>query len=154
MLRQSFFLPLLAGAFALAAACASTPQAPPERDAAAKQFRTHPATAALYVYRQNTRAESGDTVLFVDGHLIGATLPETFFRIDVPPGRHTLHGFAYDNGQFTLDARPGKIYFIALDTFGGSSFFLLVDEKEGRRAVSRCCVLLENWAPGQRPLLR
>lgn len=154
MLRRRLCLLLLAWGLILAAGCASTPQASRARDAAAKEFRSHPATAALYVYRENSRGEPGDTVLFVDGRLIGATLPEAFFRVDVQPGRHVLHGFGYDNGQFALDARPGEIYFIALDAFGGSSFFALVDEKVGRRTISRCCALLENWAPGQRPLLR
>jgi len=154
MLRHPLLLPLIAAALMLAGGCASTPQASRERDAAAKEFLTHPATAALYVYRDSGRGESDDTVLFVDDRPIGSTLPASFFRFDVQPGRHVLHGIGYDNGYLALDARPGEIYFIALDTLGGTSSFVLVDDQTGRRAVSRCCALLENWAPGQRPLLR
>ena len=60
---------LLAG---LAAGCASTPQASRERDLDAKQFGTHPATAALYVFRPD-RLLDEESVLYIDDRLIGAT---------------------------------------------------------------------------------
>jgi len=138
----------------LVCSCASTPQASPERDAAAKEFPIHPATAALYVYRGTWPRQDDDTVLFVDDRLIGATLPMTFFRVDVQPGRRVLRGIGYDNGHLELDTHPGGIYFIALDALSGFSKFTVVEDAAGRRAVNRCCALLETWAPGQRPLLR
>ncbi len=154
-MRRNPVLPALSLALLLfIGGCASTPQASPERDAGAKEFPTHPGTAALYVYRGTWPRATEDTVLFVDDRLIGATLPMTFFRVDVQPGRHVLRGIGYDNGRFELDVRPGGIYFIALDALWGSSTFTLVDDEAGRRAIRQCCALLENWAPGQRPLLR
>jgi len=135
------------------AGCASTPQAALERDAEAKQFRTHPASAALYVFRQDTAAEE-DSVLYVDDRLIGATLPRTYFRIDARPGKRRLHGVAADSGSIELDVRAGEIHFVALQVSGGNSYFTAVDPAQGRQAIRACCALLENWAPGQRPLLR
>lgn len=135
------------------AACASTPQASLERDAEAKEFRTHPATAAIYVFRPDTELDE-ESVLYMDGRLIGSTLPGTYFRIDAPPGKHRLHGIGPDAGSIELEVRPGEVYFVSLRVSGGNSRFALVDPEKGREAVRNCCTLLENWAPGQRPLLR
>lgn len=132
--------------------CASTPQATHERDAQAKQFGSAPDTAAVYIYRTDTAVD--DSVLWIDGRLIGSTLPRAYFRIHLDPGDHVLTGFAADNGRFKLQTRPGEVYFISLNLATGQSHFRLVPEATGRKAVTYCCSLLENWAPGQRPLLR
>ena len=95
-----------------------------------------------------------DTVLYIDNRLIGSTVPGTYFRVNLPPGKHTLHGIAQDMGKLTLDARPGTLYYVYLDVAAGRSNFSLVPPERARREIDRCCVLLENWAPGQRPLLR
>jgi hypothetical protein len=136
------------------AACASTPQAGPERDAEAKEVHAHPATAALFVYRPDAFSLDEETVLYIDHRLIGATLPRTFFRIDVRPGKHRLHGIGPDSGGVEVDVRPGQVYFVSLKVFGGNSYFALEDSVAGRQDILGCCALLENWSPGQRPLLR
>ena len=146
--------PTLAVVVAFMAGCASTPQATGERDAEAKQYAGNPATSTLYVYRPDFGNSDSDTVLWIDGRLIGATLPKTFFRVNVGPGKHTLTGMGYDNGQLTLETRPGELYFVAVSIVAGNSLFWLVPPDVGRDAVNRCCSLMENWAPGQRPLLR
>lgn len=139
----------------LLAGCASTPQATPERDAEAKQFLSRPDAATLYVYRDDFAAPGpDDTVLYVDGRLIGATLPRSFFRFDVRAGEHLLHGYGYDQGSLKLTTRSGEIYFVSLQTAGGVSRFTVVSPEAGKRDILRCCSLLENWAPEQRPLLR
>ena len=137
--------------------CASTPQATPERDAEAKQFVARPDSATIYVYRDDfvtLDQATDDTVLYVGSRLIGATLPTTFFRIDVQAGEHLLHGHAYDQGSLKVDTRLGEIYFVSLQSTGGTSRFTLVKPETGKRDILRCCALLENWAPEQRPLLR
>jgi hypothetical protein len=83
--------------------CTSTPQASRERDSEAKRFGSSPATSTVYVYRTDTATD--DSVLWVNGHLIGSTLPRTFFRIHLDPGRHVLTGMAVDNGRIMLDTR-------------------------------------------------
>lgn len=138
----------------LLAGCASTPQASRERDAEAKQFVSHPATAAVYVYRSDWSAMGEDSVLYVDRRLLGATLPGTYFRVDLQPGKHVLSGFAYDAGQLAIDVRPGEIYFVLLKVLNGTSRFAWRDAEVGRRELLDCCAMLENWAPGQRPLFR
>ena len=139
------------------AGCASTPQASVERDAEAKQFAAHPGAATLYVYRpefSDSWESENDPVLFVDSRLIGATRPLTYFRVDVRPGTHVLHGIGPDQGSLSLDARPGELYFVSLYGVVGQSRFDRVGAEDGMRAIRACCDLMENWAPGQRPLLR
>jgi hypothetical protein len=136
------------------AGCASTPEAPRELDAAAKSFDTHPGAASVYVYRSPVNENWDDNVLYIDGRLIGSTVPGTYFRVNLTPGRHTLHGTGVDLGTLTIDTRPGALYFVELTVLAGHSRYELVPPQQGRHAVVSCCVLLENWAPGQRPLLR
>ena len=136
------------------AGCASVPHAAPERDAEAKQFLAQPNSATLYVYRPDFVAPRRDeSVLYVDTRLIGATLPGTFFRIDLRAGPHELRGYGYDQGSLTVETRYGEIVFVSLNVTGGNSHFAQVTPDEGQRAIARCCVLLENWERGQRPLL-
>ena len=138
----------------LVSACASTPQASSERDAEAKQFYTHPNAATIYVYRSQFNHLDTDSVLYVDGRLIGNTLPGAYFRIDAVPGQHILHGTGIDLGQIALNTRPGQLYFVSLDVIGGHSNFRLVPDHLARERVRACCAMLENWAPGQRPFVR
>jgi hypothetical protein len=138
----------------LFAGCASTPEATLERDADAKQFNSHPGNSTVYVYRPDSETPDSDTVLWIDGRLIGATLPKTYFRINLDPGKHKLSGMGHDNGTLNIETRPGELYFVSLYVLGGQSNFWLIPPEIGQKAISRCCSLMENWAPGQRPLLR
>ncbi|MGZ5142671.1 MAG: hypothetical protein ACXWCP_03805 [Burkholderiales bacterium] len=138
----------------LVGACASTPEAPSDRDAEAKQFLTHPNASTIYVYRIDVEPSDDQVVLYIDSRLIGETLPRTYFRIDAVPGRHVLHGTAVDSGRLELETRAGALYFVELSVAAGQSNFRLVPEEIGRKRILECCTLLENWAPGQRPFLK
>ena len=88
----------------LLAACASVPQATPERDAEARQYVTHPKTATLYLYRPDASADHmTEAVLHVDNRIIGAALAGAFFRLDLRPGRHRLHGSGLDTGVLNVE---------------------------------------------------
>ena len=155
MIRVKLFTLLVAAIMlGLGAGCASTPQASPAEDSAAKQFLTHPNASTIYVYRSQFNHLDTDTVLYVDGRLIGATRPGTYFRLDVNPGRHVLHGNGIDLGEYKLDTRPGLVYFVSLTVTAGRSQYRLVSDRVGQQDVVACCALLENWWPGQRPFLR
>ena len=156
-MRGAALLRLLCAAIAVAAlgSCVSVPQASPARDAEAKQFGTHPNAATIYVYRNDfTSHLFEDSTLFIDERLIGGTLPGTFFRVDVRAGDHVLHGHGYDQGRLGLTTRAGEAYFVALNVSNNTSYFRTVEPESAKREIERCCVLMETWAPGQRPLLR
>ena len=138
----------------LVTGCAATPQASREHDADAKQFGTHPNAATIYVYRSELDRLEDQTTLYLDGRVVGETLPGTYFRLDATPGRHVLQGIAADTGRFTIDTRIGELYFVELTVVEAQSHFRLVSDAVGRNRILKCCVLLENWAPGQRPLLK
>jgi hypothetical protein len=155
--RRAFARSAVALGIALfVAGCASVPQASAGRDAEAKQFHTHPATAAIYVYRTDFgyMSEPVESTLWIDRRLVGSTLPRTFFRVDARPGRRVLHGDGHDAGEIALDTAAGELYFVSLDVSGGTSRFERVPAERAKREILRCCALMENWAPGQRPLLR
>lgn len=146
---------LMAAVAALAlTACASTPEASLEADQRAKEFESHPSASSIYVYRSEFNHLEEHTVLYMDGRLIGATVPGTFFRIDAVPGRHVLHGMGSDIGTIALDTTAGELYFVSLDVIAGHSRFQHVPPAMGQKRVRACCALLERWAPGQRPFLR
>jgi hypothetical protein len=48
----------------------------------------------------------------------------------------------------------GELYFVSLRVADGISRFERVPPETGKRDILRCCAMMENWAPGQRPLLR
>lgn len=138
----------------LVAGCASSPQASRERDTEAKEFRSHPGAGTIYVYRSEHDRLEDLSVLYVDGRLIGETLPGAYFRIDTTPGRRVLHGVGPDTGKLALETRPGQLLFVELHVIQGQSHFRAVPEPVGRQRIAKCCAMLETWAPGQRPLLR
>lgn len=146
-------LVLLAAAIVLGG-CTSTPEAPRAVDARAKEFDTHPSASTIYVYRSQFNNLDFDSVLYMNGRLIGSTLPGTYFRVDTVPGHNVLHGTGVDIGQIALDTRPGELYFVSLDVLGGHSHFEVVPDRVAEQRIRACCVLLENWAPGQRPFVR
>ena len=136
-------------------ACASTPQASRARDAEAKQFITHPGFAAIYVFRPDFPAATmEDTALYVDDRLIGQTLPGTFFRVDVEPGAHVVRASAAGSVEIKLATRPDELYFVELNVVSGANSRLtVVQPARAQAAIRKCCALMENWAPGQRPVL-
>ena len=149
------FAVLLAVA-SLVAACASTPEASLERDAEAKGFHTHPGWSAIYVYRPDFGSgdSNSDVVVFMGNRLVGSILRQTYFRIDAEPGVHWLHGYAQDQGNLRLETRPGEVYFVELRAHSDQSHYRHMESGTGKQTLLQCCGLLENWAPGQRPLLR
>ena len=134
------------GTALLAAGCLFTTIADPQNDAAAKQFATHPAAASIFVYRSRFNHQAGDSVLYLDGRIVGMTQPGAYYRLDTTPGVHTLHGTGSDSGQIMVTARGGQLYFVSVDVIGGHSSFSLVAEDAGREQVRACCVLM-NTAP-------
>jgi hypothetical protein len=153
-MRRRLHVILLLAALLLGSGCASTPQATRENDAAAKRFEANPAAATLYVYREEQNGGTEDSVLYVDRRLIGATLPASYFRVYVRAGEHQLRGYGYDHGTLEISTRAGEVYFVSLKVVSGYSHFRLEDPVRAKRIITACCGLLENWAPGQRPLLR
>ena len=139
---------------AVIAACAAAPRAPLANDTLAKAFLTHPAAATIYVYRSEFNNFDTDTILYMDGRIVGSTAPGTYFRVDTTPTRHVFHGTGIDLGEIALETRAGQLYILELNVLGGHSNFRLMPDEVGRERVRACCALMENVAPTLRPLVR
>src|SRR5688500_18911936 len=116
----------------LVSACIFTPLASPQQDTLAKEFITHPDASTIYIYSSPFNQHDGDSVLYLDGRILGMTRPATYYRIDTTPAAHTLHGTGSDVGQLMMETRGGQLYFVALEVIGGHSTFRLVSEESGR----------------------
>jgi hypothetical protein len=135
--------------------CASTPQATSARDAEAKRFIAQPGYAAIYVFRPDFPTRTiEDTILHVDDRIIGQTLPGAFFRVDVHPGVRVVRASAGTATEIKVNARPGELHFVQLNVTGAAPHLALVEPAKAQAAILKCCALMENWVPGQRPLLR
>jgi len=127
----------------LSAGCLFRPLASTEEDERAKAFVTHPSAASIYVYRSRFNHLAPDSVLYLDGRMIGMTQPGSCYRLDTTPGVHTVHGTGSDSGEMMVTARPGQLYFVSMEVIGGHSRFTLVAEETGREQLRGCCVMLE-----------
>ena len=94
--------------------CAKVPLAPPELDAAAKEFRPHPDKAIIYIVRPGafTGAAINITPVF-DQKILGALKGGTYAVVEVEPGPHQVALFGGENmGAVSLHAEAGRLYFV------------------------------------------
>jgi hypothetical protein len=134
--------------------CAATPEAAPESDADAKRFESAPRVAIIYLYRADNPGSSATSTIWVDGRIVGQTLPATYFRVAVRPGRNRIAAFASDQGRLEIDTREGGVFFVAMQVGGnmetpGNTIFRRVPPEAGKAEILRCCTMLETWRPGQ-----
>lgn len=139
---------------ALLGGCASTPMASLESDADAKRFETAPNAAIIYLYRP--RAPGGDaaSTIWIDGRLIGETLPTTYFRVPVRAGHHRINTSGNDLGRLDIDTKAEGVYFVEMQVLGESqsattTIFRSVAPEIGKATIAGCCRLLDAWRPGQ-----
>jgi hypothetical protein len=69
-------------------ACASVQMATTEADVQGKRFSPPPGQAALYVYREGMLARAVTMSVFVNQSRLGALAQDTWFRVDLDPGRN------------------------------------------------------------------
>jgi hypothetical protein len=134
------------------AGCASTPEADPVRDAEAKRFEAVTRDAVIYVYRPDKGTGAAETTLWADGRLVGVSLPRTFFRVIVLPGRTLLHTSGPDNGSIAVATLGNDVTYVEMRTFDDqspTSHFRIIPADEAQAAIRRCCTMLEVWRPGQ-----
>lgn len=154
MVRTPKIAPALVVLLSLLGACASTPEAPVQSDAEAKRFESASRAAIIYLYRADAPGGSGTSTIWVDGHIVGQTLPATYFRVPVRPGRNRISAYASDQGNLDIETREGGIYFVSMRVAGtdetpASTVFRSVAPEVGKTEIVRCCTMLETWRPGQ-----
>jgi hypothetical protein len=123
--------------------CASTSEAPPAADSEAKRFESASRVAIIYLYRGDTPGSSATPTIWVDDRIVGQTLPATYFRIAVRPGRNRIAAFAPDQGRLEIETRESGVFFVAMQVGGdvetpGNTIFRSVPPDVGKAAIMRC----------------
>jgi len=130
---------------ALTLALAGCQQLPPTpEDLQAKKFEAVPDKAVIYVVRDSQDFSNVQAQISIGDKLLLKTYPGTYYRWEVPAGKHTITGYAEDIGTITVQVERGRIYFVQQRVSGmrmPSSRFYLVSEPEGRAAVMRAVLL-------------
>ena len=123
------------------AGCQQLPLTP--EDLRARKFEPVPDRAVIYLVRDTADVSDAQTQLQLGNTRI-YTNPGTYYRWVVPAGRHTISGFGSDSGAITVQAEPGRIYFIQQSVMGTrmpGSNFSAVSEAAGRAVVQRSVLL-------------
>ena len=141
-------------ALAILTGCASTPMASPDAEADAKRFESAPNAAIIYLYRPPAPGGDAAATIWVDGRLLGETLPTTFFRVPARPGHSRITVSGNDTGRLEIDTQANGVYFVEMQVVGESqsgtsTIFRSVAPEIGEAAIRGCCRMLEAWRPGQ-----
>jgi hypothetical protein len=147
-------VPVVCVVLAGLAGCAATPLSSAESDADAKRFETAANAAIIYIYRPTGYGGHGVSTIWIDGRLVGETLPGTFFRVPVRPGRNRLTVSGADAGRLEIDTKTEGVYFVETQVSGerqseANTTFRGVAPEIGKAAILGCCRMLEAWRPGQ-----
>jgi|RhiMethySRZTD1v2_1073278.scaffolds.fasta_scaffold1804528_2 hypothetical protein len=125
----------------LLAGCAQLPPTP--EDIQARKMESVPDKAVIYIVRQPVDSDEGHT-LSLDDRMIITTYKGTYYRWEVAPGIHRVSGFASGTESVTLNAAPGRIYFVQHTVVAhredGSvllSALQEISDQAGRNLVSR-----------------
>jgi hypothetical protein len=136
---------VLSIAFAMALTLTGCQQLPPSpEDLQAKKFEAVPDKAVIYLVRDSPDFSDVQAQIRVGDKLLFKTYPGTYYRWEVPAGKHTITGYGEDIGTITVQVERGRIYFVQQRVTGlrvPSSHFELVREPEGRAAVLRSVLL-------------
>ncbi len=129
-------------ASALLTGCASVPKASPERDAQAKTFAVAAGKSNIYVYRNESMGGAVKMDVALDGQPVGQTAAQTYFMLEVAPGKHTITSKAENEVMQEVIAQAGKNYFIWQEVKMGVMYarnqLHLVDEAAGKVGVAEC----------------
>jgi hypothetical protein len=146
--------PAFALLLAMLGSCASTPVATLETDADAKRCESAMNAAIVYLYRPRGPAGDAASTIWVNDRLVGETLPTTFFRVPVRPGRTRITASGGDAGRLEIDTQAEGVYFVEMQVQGDTqsasiTSFRRVAPEVAKPAIVGCCRMLDAWRPGQ-----
>ena len=136
---------LCCAAALLAAGCALSRPASDGSEQAAKAFAPDPEMAGIYVFRDERFGGDIPMQVTVDGVPLGRTLGQTFYFVEVRPGRHRVESTYGPEATLLLDTQAGELYYVWQEVTVGSEGVRTrlhrVDEERGRAAVEECRML-------------
>lgn len=120
-------------------ACAPMPAADPQ----SVRIENAPGMSVIYLVRSKKDWGETPVPVYIDDRWLGATHAGTYYRIEVPAGRHRITGFAIDNGTITLDTQANGVYFVEQNARAfysrqlmGSSSYRMVDDTRARTVIA------------------
>jgi len=120
-------------------ACASVPMATPEADTAAKAYKTNPAKANLYIYRNESMGAAVKMPILLDNVSVGDTAAKTYIFRQIDPGTHVITSKTENDASLSVDAKAGANLFVwqevKMGAFSARSQLHLVDESTGKSGV-------------------
>ncbi len=123
----------------LLSGCASVPMAPLDQDSKAKDFSPIPNKASLYIYRNETFGAAIPMTVSVNGKALGQTAAQTYFRLNLSPGKYNVESHAENVSNLPLTTEAGKNYFVWQEVKMGMwmarSLLQQTDETTGRAGV-------------------
>lgn len=119
--------------------CASVPMAPLDEDARAKDFLPVKNKGSLYIYRNESFGAAIAMTVSVNGKTLGQTAAQTYFRLNLAPGRYKVESHAENVSDLLLPIESGKNYFVWQEVKMGMwmarSLLKQTDEATGRAGV-------------------
>jgi len=123
----------------LLSGCASVPMAPMDQDSKAKDFSPIPNKASLYIYRNESLGGAIPMTAMVNGKALGQTAAQTYFRLNLTPGKYSVESHAENVSNLSLTTEAGKNYFVwqevKLGMWMARILLQQVDEITGRAGV-------------------
>ena len=129
---SAFLVLLLSG-------CASVPMASMDQDTKAKDFSPAPNKASMYIYRNERFGAAIPMTVSVNGKALGQTAAQTYFRLNLTPGKYNVESHAENVSNLPLTTEAGKNYFVWQEVKMGMwmarSLLQQTDETTGRAGV-------------------
>jgi hypothetical protein len=121
---------------------ATTPMATWASDEEAKRYLPVPDMAVIYIYRDTPIGSEIAMGVLVDGKTVSSTVPRSFARIEIKPGKHEIISRAENDFPMALEVEAGKVYFLRQVTKFGvwkpRCKLQAASETEGRKAIEKC----------------
>lgn len=123
----------------LLSGCALVPMASLDQDTKAKDFSPIPTKASLYIYRNESFGAAIPMTVSVNGKALGQTAAQTYFRLNLTPGKYNVESHAENVSNLPLTTEAGKNYFVWQEVKMGMwmarSLLQQTDETKGRAGV-------------------
>lgn len=141
----------------LLSGCASVPMAPLDQDTKAKDFSPVPNKASLYIYRNESFGAAIPMTVSVNGKVLGQTAAQTYFRLNLTPGRYNVESHAESISNLLLTTEAGKNYFVWQEVKMGmwmaGSLLQQADETKGRAGVMESKLIASSISESDLPPL-
>lgn len=129
----------------LLAGCAA-PLPLTQADIQARKMDSPPSgMGVIYLVRQDPDHNNVPATISLGDRQMITTYPGTYYRWEVPPGRHQITGAFADIGTITVDVQAGQTYYVQQWTRPwisyAMSYFQPVSEAQARAIISRAVMV-------------